>query len=74
VRKEAGVSPPEGSVGEYNRDGAGGTYVRVEPKEGMVVVYMDTVGQQARLIAHPPEEHGVRRCHADDDVVGERHT
>jgi CubicO group peptidase (beta-lactamase class C family) len=40
VRKEAGVSPLEGSVGEYNWGGAGGTYFWVDPKEDMFVVYM----------------------------------
>jgi CubicO group peptidase (beta-lactamase class C family) len=40
VRKEAGVSPVEGSVGEYNWGGAGGTYFWVDPKEDMFVIYM----------------------------------
>jgi len=40
VRKDAGVSPVEGSVGEYNWGGAGGTYFWVDPKEDMFVVYM----------------------------------
>lgn len=40
VRKEAGVSPVPGSVGEYNWGGAGGTYFWVDPKEDMFVVYM----------------------------------
>src|SRR5262249_9758884 len=40
VRKEAGVSPLAGSVGEYNWGGAGGTYFWVDPKENMFVVFM----------------------------------
>ena len=40
VRKDAGVSPVEGSVGEYNWGGAAGTYFWVDPKEDMFVVYM----------------------------------
>ena len=40
VRKDAGVSPLEGSVGEYNWGGAGGTYFWVDPKEDMFVIYM----------------------------------
>jgi CubicO group peptidase (beta-lactamase class C family) len=40
VRKEAGVSPYAGSVGEYNWGGAGGTYFWVDPKEDMFVVFM----------------------------------
>ena len=40
VRKEAGVSPFAGSVGEYNWGGAGGTYFWVDPKEHMFVVFM----------------------------------
>jgi CubicO group peptidase (beta-lactamase class C family) len=40
VRKEAGVSPFAGSVGEYNWGGAGGTYFWVDPKEDMFVVFM----------------------------------
>ena len=40
VRKDAGVSPVEGSVGECNWGGAGGTYFWVDPKEDMFVVYM----------------------------------
>src|SRR5499427_2568615 len=37
VRKEAGVSPLPGSVGELNWGGAGGTYFWIDPKEGMFV-------------------------------------
>jgi len=40
VRKEAGVSPYAGSVGEINWGGAGGTYFWVDPKEDMFVVFM----------------------------------
>lgn len=40
VRKDAGVSPLAGSVGEYNWGGAGGTYFWVDPKEEMFVVFM----------------------------------
>ena len=40
VRKDAGVSPLAGSVGEYNWGGAGGTYFWVDPKEDMFVVFM----------------------------------
>jgi CubicO group peptidase (beta-lactamase class C family) len=40
VRKDAGVSPLPGSVGEYNWGGAGGTFFWVDPKEDLFVVYM----------------------------------
>ena len=40
VRKEAGVSPLAGSVGEINWGGAGGTYFWIDPKEDLFVVYM----------------------------------
>ncbi len=40
VRKDAGVSPMAGSVGELNWGGAGGTYFWVDPKEDMFVVFM----------------------------------
>ena len=40
VRKDAGVAPVAGSVGEYNWGGAGGTYFWVDPKEDMFVVFM----------------------------------
>ena len=40
VRKDAGVSPYAGSVGEYNWGGAGGTYFWADPKENMFVVFM----------------------------------
>jgi CubicO group peptidase (beta-lactamase class C family) len=40
VRKDAGVSPVAGSIGELNWGGAGGTYFWVDPKEDMFVVFM----------------------------------
>jgi CubicO group peptidase (beta-lactamase class C family) len=40
VRKDAGVSPLPGTVGEYNWGGAGGTYFWVDPKEDLFVIYM----------------------------------
>ena len=40
VRKDAGVSPFPGTVGEYNWGGAAGTYFWVDPKEELFVVYM----------------------------------
>jgi CubicO group peptidase (beta-lactamase class C family) len=50
VRTEAGVSPTEGSVGEMNWSGAGGTTFWVDPKEGMYVVFMaQTVQHRGRI-------------------------
>jgi CubicO group peptidase (beta-lactamase class C family) len=40
VRKDAGVSPFIGSVGEINWGGAGGTYFWADPKEELFVVFM----------------------------------
>jgi CubicO group peptidase (beta-lactamase class C family) len=40
VRREQGVSPVQGSVGEYYWGGAGGTGYWVDPKEDMFVVFM----------------------------------
>jgi CubicO group peptidase (beta-lactamase class C family) len=40
VRKDAGVSPLAGSMGEFNWGGAGGTFFWVDPKEDMFVVFM----------------------------------
>jgi CubicO group peptidase (beta-lactamase class C family) len=40
VRKESGVSPVPGTVGEFNWGGAGGTYFWADPKEDLFVVYM----------------------------------
>jgi CubicO group peptidase (beta-lactamase class C family) len=50
VRTEAGVSPAEGSVGEMNWSGAGGTTFWVDPKEKMFVIFMaQTVSQRVRI-------------------------
>jgi CubicO group peptidase (beta-lactamase class C family) len=50
VRTEAGVSPIEGSVGEMNWSGAGGTAFWIDPKEDMFVVFMaQTVSQRGRI-------------------------
>jgi CubicO group peptidase (beta-lactamase class C family) len=52
VRTEAGVSPIEGSVGEMNWSGAGGTAFWIDPKEDMFVVFMaQTVSQRTRIRA-----------------------
>jgi CubicO group peptidase (beta-lactamase class C family) len=40
VRKDAGISPLAGSVGEFNWGGAGGTFFWIDPKEDMFVVFM----------------------------------
>jgi CubicO group peptidase (beta-lactamase class C family) len=40
VRRDAGVSPFIGSVGELNWGGAGGTYFWADPKEDLFVVFM----------------------------------
>jgi CubicO group peptidase (beta-lactamase class C family) len=40
VRTETGVSPQNGTVGEYNWSGAGGTTFWVDPKEDLFVVFM----------------------------------
>ena len=39
VRKEAGVAISQGSLGDYNWGGAGGTYFWVDPKEDLFVVF-----------------------------------
>jgi CubicO group peptidase (beta-lactamase class C family) len=39
VRKDAGVASVQGSVGEYNWGGAGGTYFWIDPKEDLFVVF-----------------------------------
>jgi len=39
VRRDAGMVPTAGSVGEYNWGGAGGTYFWADPKENMFVVF-----------------------------------
>ena len=50
VRTEAGVSFAEGSVGEMNWSGAGGTTFWVDPQEDMFVVFMaQTVSQRGRI-------------------------
>jgi CubicO group peptidase (beta-lactamase class C family) len=50
VRTEAGVSPMEGSVGEMNWSGAGGTTFWIDPKENMFVVFMaQTASQRMRI-------------------------
>ncbi len=50
VRTEAGVSAAEGSVGEMNWSGAGGTSFWLDPKENMFVVFMaQTVSQRGRI-------------------------
>ena len=40
VRRDAGVASVNGSVGDYNWDGVGGTGFWVDPKEEMLVVFM----------------------------------
>lgn len=40
VRRDAGVSPVNGSPGDYNWGGVGGTAFWVDPKEQMFVVFM----------------------------------
>jgi Beta-lactamase class C and other penicillin binding proteins len=40
VRKDAGMAPLPGTVGEYYWGGAAGTYFWIDPKEELVVVYM----------------------------------
>ena len=40
VRRDVGISPVNGSPGEYNWGGAGGTAFWVDPKEQMFVVFM----------------------------------
>ncbi len=50
VRTEPGVSVMEGSVGEMNWSGAGGTTFWIDPKEDMFVVFMSqTVQHRGRL-------------------------
>jgi CubicO group peptidase (beta-lactamase class C family) len=50
VRTEPGISPIEGSVGEMNWSGAGGTAFWIDPKEDMFVVFMaQTVSQRTRI-------------------------
>ncbi len=40
VRLQDGISPMMGKAGEYNWGGAGGTYMWVDPKNDLFVVYM----------------------------------
>jgi CubicO group peptidase (beta-lactamase class C family) len=50
VRTETGVSLMEGSVGEMNWSGAGGTTFWIDPKENMFVVFMaQSPSQRMRL-------------------------
>jgi CubicO group peptidase (beta-lactamase class C family) len=50
VRTDAGVSANEGSVGEMNWSGAGGTTFWVDRQENMFVVFMaQTVSQRGRI-------------------------
>jgi CubicO group peptidase (beta-lactamase class C family) len=39
VRRDAGVASVQGSVGEFNWGGAGGTYFWIDPKEDLFVVF-----------------------------------
>jgi CubicO group peptidase (beta-lactamase class C family) len=50
VRTETGVSPFEGSVGEMNWGGAGGTTFWIDPKENMFVVFMMQAPSQRQRI------------------------
>jgi CubicO group peptidase (beta-lactamase class C family) len=38
VRRDAGVAPAQGTIGEFNWGGAGGTYFWIDPKEDMFVL------------------------------------
>jgi CubicO group peptidase (beta-lactamase class C family) len=50
VRTDAGASPVEGSVGEMNWSGAGGTTFWIDPKENMFAVFMaQTIMHRGRL-------------------------
>ncbi|MGB8398111.1 serine hydrolase domain-containing protein [Bradyrhizobium sp.] len=52
VRTEAGISPVQGSVGEMNWGGAGGTAFWLDPKEEMFVIMMvQAPSQRTRLRA-----------------------
>ena len=56
VRKEAGVATSQGSPGDYNWGGAGGTYFWVDPKENMFVVFaMQSPRNRARVPADPAQ-------------------
>ena len=50
IRTEPGERPGEGSVGEMNWSGAGGTTFWIDPKQNMFVVFMaQTVAQRDSL-------------------------
>jgi len=51
VRRDVGISPVNGSPGEYNWGGAGGTAFWVDPKEQMFVVFMMQSPSQLCAIA-----------------------
>ena len=56
VRKEAGVATSQGSAGDYNWGGAGGTYFWVDPKENMFVVFaMQSPRNRAGVPADPAQ-------------------
>ena len=40
MRRTVGVSADDGSVGDYTRNGVGGTHFWVDPKEDLFVVFM----------------------------------
>jgi CubicO group peptidase (beta-lactamase class C family) len=40
VRRDAGVASVQGSVGEFNWGGAGGTYFWIDPKEDLICIFM----------------------------------
>ena len=52
VRRETGLAPVPGSVGDYTWGGAGGTYMWVDPKERMFVIFMMQSPKQ-RLFYRP---------------------
>jgi CubicO group peptidase (beta-lactamase class C family) len=50
VRTDAGIVPYEGSVGEMNWSGAGGTAFWIDRKENLIAVFMaQTIANRARL-------------------------
>jgi CubicO group peptidase (beta-lactamase class C family) len=50
VRTDPGASALEGSVGELNWGGAGGTYFWIDPKQNMFVVFMAQAPSQRTRI------------------------
>jgi CubicO group peptidase (beta-lactamase class C family) len=52
VRRDAGIAPVPGSVGEYNWGGVGGTAFWVDPKQDLFVVFM-LQAPRARLAYRP---------------------